>query len=85
MQTLDRNALEEIFNGIPAADPPGVPRYIGIFHCQGAPMYPMYVEGSGKVGLRCCLCGNVDVEVPVGSSLIHAPVPIDLKKLNGKG
>lgn len=85
MKTLDRHTLGQIFEKAPPTNAPDEVRVANIFCCQGAPLYPLYREGDEVLGLRCCLCGNVNYEVRLGSSLIHVADASVLKKANGRG
>ena len=89
MITLDQFHLEQLFENAPA--PPegqnNVTMMTSACH-PSAPFYGVYMQGSGRMGLRCTLCGQVWGEILIAKSLIaHAPASTlsILKKPNGGG
>ena len=86
MQTIDQHYLEEKFTGVPMPET-GNMNIIEIYPAchPGAPVYPMYAQGSGQIGLRCCACGQVSLAVLVAKSLIAHVGPAETRKINGGG
>jgi len=40
---------------------------------NGAPVYPIYIQGTGTLALRCTYCGQVFATVPVARGTIVLP------------
>lgn len=87
MMTLDVNSFEELFKGSPPPPEGEVNSTMMSSACHpNAPFYAVYMQGSGRAGLRCSCCGQVWGELLIAKSLIaHVPPATLGRKLNGAG
>lgn len=73
MNTVGVELLEEKLADAPKG-PAGENPAMLLSHChQNAPSQVFYEKGSGKLSLRCTLCGEVYMQVLVARSMIVLP------------